>query len=424
MHAIGLMLMSLFLYPEYLRVPVGPVLMSVPRLIALVMMIRFVTRPGPVMKLRLQAIDTLIVIAALWDVIAVVATDGDAKTLTSMLGRPLDTVIVYFAVRLAVARDSDYSKLIWPLWICAVVMGMLGSIEAITTFSPYTICRGYYAWTTWEKPPDSRFGLMRAQASLSHAIYFGLAMMIVTGTLFSLRGFASRKIVWITGCIAGSIGVLSSLSSGPTSALCIWLLASLLYARWRLIKAAIVAVVGVSAFYEIFSSHHCFYLVEYLDVFGGSSWYRGRLMEVAVAHLEEYWLFGVGSQWPDHWGALIDGRGHVDVVNNYIIVMLTSGLPGLLLWLAVVAAAIQLAGRAWKQAGKRHRQAAFGFCTVLIAMMAGTSSIGLFSAPLLTSYIVLALATSLPVCVEKRAPGVERHVCIARPLLGATTGAV
>jgi hypothetical protein len=410
--ALGAVIMSMLLFPEYLRIPVGLAQMSAPRFAALVLLARMLSGSQRAM-FRWRLMDTVIVAAWLWDVSANVVAGADQTQIVQVVGRALDTVLMYFVARLALPRAEDYRQLFVPLAVCAIALGALGLTEAIASYSPYQSLQGYRD-VFYTKPLEYRMGLMRAYGSTGHPIYFGMTMFLVLGLLAALRGMAGPKWLWLAG-VAGALGAIaSSMSAGPFAAVALLGGFWAFYLRPALIKPAVIGCVLIAVALEILSNRHVYALIDYIGLSKTTSWYRGRLMEVAVEQLHEYWLLGVGGQWPHHWGRMIDGRDHVDVVNNYLIKALNSGVIGLGLYLTAIVLALRDCVRAWPGRPEPARILVFGQACVLLALCAASMSVGLFGPPLLLSSMLLGM------CVRQPAPRMRRvHAATARAPVAA-----
>ena len=407
--ALGVLIASMYLYPEYLRVPLGLAQMSAPRFIALFLLARLLASPAR-QQFRWRLIDTLVLLEWGWAVIAGILAGAEFRQVTEQIGRVFDTVLVYYVARLAVSASQDYGKLLVPLGITAVVMGAVGVIESITYLSPYQPFTAYETFAWFDKTQEYRFGLLRAQGSLAHSIYFGMAMFLLLGVLFAIRGYCRPTWVWAVACAAALMGALSSMSSGPQQALVLLLIANLFFLRPRWIPPALAGLALLAGFLEIASNRHFWYLTEYINFFGGDYWYRGKLIEVAASQWRDYWLAGVGSQMPNHWGLLIDGRRHVDIVNQYIILAVSCGLPGLALFVGIEALALRESVSAWRAGDSRVRQLSFGLGATLVALAVAMLSVGLYSVPLLMTYTLLAFMAHVPI----RRTALKRFILIER----------
>ncbi|MGE3109783.1 MAG: hypothetical protein AB7G11_15770 [Phycisphaerales bacterium] len=424
--ALGVIVAGMLLWPEYMRVPLGVVQMSIPRAAALALVARLVmtgsmrTVNGAALPpLRLHPADVIVVAAWAWDVVANVFMDADQVQLVQMVGRVLDTAVMYFAARLALRTLSDARAMVGPMVLTAIVMGGLGAIESMTSWSYYEAHYAIAGNPWFDKGLEYRYGFLRAKGSAAHSIYFGVAMALLVGWLWSMRGVAkSAWLVWV-GIVAAFVGALSSLSSGPQVALVTLMICGVFYyMRWA-VKPAVAALVFLCVVVELASNRHFFQLADYLALSSETAWYRGRLMEVAYERIGDYWLAGVGGRTPHAvWGMLIDTRQHVDVVNHYIIVALYGGLLSLAMYVAVQVMAIRECVKASKRTLiPAERKLAFGLACTLIMLMVASMSIGLFGPPLLLSYLLMGAMVAVGALrVAPAAAVTKRVVKRARPM--------
>jgi hypothetical protein len=397
--ALGVIIASMLIWPEYLRIPVGLAQMSVPRMAALALIARMLVRGGPT-QVRWNWIDAVIALGWVWDLVANQVEGADLTQTTYMIGRVFDTVCMYFAARLSLRGEQDYADLYVPAAVAGVALGILGAIEATTSTSFYERLYAYGGPAWFDKEAEYRYGFLRARASTGHSIYFGMAMTAVTGMVYAMRGWTRWRSVWALAFAASLLGVLSSLSSGPQLALVVLIITSCFMYAKRLIRPALVGLLVLCAFVELASNRHFYQLIDYLALNSETAWYRGRLLEVAVSHLSEYWAFGVGSQWPHHWGAEIDTRLHVDVVNHYVLVVLYGGLPSLVCYVGAIAGSVRAAAMvASNGPSPATQRLGFGLACTLIAIAVASMSVGLFGPPLLLTYILMGSMVALPAAV-------------------------
>lgn len=393
--AIGVLIASMLVWPEYLRISLGLFEVSAPRFIALILIGQAAIR-GKHRLITWCGVDRLVFIIWGWTVLATIFAGASFSEVFPMIGRGLDTVLMYFVVRLYVTSDVDLKALARWLIFVAVVMGTLGTIEAITYQSPYSGMKEFRGWSFFDKGDEFRLGFKRAIASTSVHIYFGMAMVVVTGMLWSInKGLQLRRLgSW--GILMGIFGVLSSMSSGPWLGLAIMLALGLFQNRPGLIRPSIAFVMLSALFLEIASNRHFYNLIDYLALDPHNAWYRTRLIEIAATHLSDFWLFGVGAKWPHYWGAILDGRDHIDAVNNFLIVALYGGLPAMFLYCASHFLAISYVITFWnssKNISLRH--IAFNLTCILLALDFSSMSVGLYGPPLLLSYVLLALIVAV-----------------------------
>jgi hypothetical protein len=393
---IAILLASALLWPEYLRVPLGVVQMSVPRFVALALIVRHLGRIG---ILRRTPVDFFVVLGYILSVVAVVAADANPRLVTSTIGRGLDTVVMYFAARLCLATFDDIKDMRWPLVLTALSVGAMAGLEAWTK-------RFLYGWAYFGAGnPEveigegrggvgqARWGMMRAQLATAHPIYFGVAMTIVVGYILMLRQSLST-VVWWAALAGAAAGVFFCLSSGPwTAAFLLVLLLPFYKATW-LIKPAIGATILLCILLELVTNRHFYHLICYIGLSNATAWYRVRLLEVAFKYLPEYWLFGYGGRSFEHWGLEIDGRFFIDCVNNYVLIAAMSGVPTMLCYLGAKIAAVWCIAKAWRRYDPSQRWIVFTIVATLLAVALAECSVSVFGPSLLFNGILLGTAAS------------------------------
>ena len=152
----------------------------------------------------------------------------------------------------------------------------------------------------------------------------------------------------------------------------------------------------LGVFAEVLSDRRFYYLIDYLNFSGGTSYYRNRLMEVAVTYLPEYWTFGYGSEHPHHWGAQVDGRIIVDIVNHYIFLAVKGGIVPAIGYLVVQCLGLRESWVTWKLAGKRVRRMAFIQSGGLLGVMMGSLAVSLFAPAVGLVYMLMAVMVRQP----------------------------
>jgi hypothetical protein len=392
--ALGVVILSMMLWPEYLRIPLGIAEMSAPRIIGLVLLVQSFSK-GIHRNIRFQNVDVLVLCIWGWTIFATIVAGSEKSQITQMIGRGLDTVLMYFLARVLIRGPRDVRDLFFWLAMTAIVMGVVGGIESVSSRSPYSSMTDYRVWQSIEKEDEYRLGFLRAKASTSTHIYFGMAMTVILGMLWACSGFTRSRLIFRVGITAALVGVLSSMSSGPWMG-CI--LVFVLYgfaARVSWIRPATYGILLLALLMELISNRHFYNLIDYLALDPHTAWYRTRLLEVAFSNWRDFWIIGVGSNWPQHWADLVDGRDHIDVVNNFLIVALYGGIPATLMYVSTHVIGIRLAAKSWREtADNRRRNLVFGLSATLIALDIASMSVGLFGPVLLLSNILLGVLIS------------------------------
>lgn len=391
--ALGVLIISMLVWPEFVRVPVGIVQMSVPRFVAVALFIKFMSM-GRQRMINFGKADALAILLWGWTIFATLVADAEMSQVTQMIGRGLDTLLMYFVARLAFVNREDVYGLFGALGLAAIVMCAAGIYEAITWTSPYQkYTDGHLRVSGYS---EIRYGMLRAQASTLTSIYFGMAMMLVTGLLWSIRGYVNRQFVFKVMLTSALVAVLSSLSSGPWMAIAALFGINLFFIRQNLIKPALRLFLVLIIFAELASNRHFYSLIDHFALDSQTAWYRTRLLEIAVSQWRDYWIVGVGSNWPHHWAQLLDGRRYIDVVNNFVIIALYGGLPALFMYLSMHVIAIRRSIAAFQaDEDTARKKLLFGLAATLLALDFSSMSVGLFGPALALSFILVGMMISV-----------------------------
>jgi hypothetical protein len=393
--ALGIVFASALLWPEYLRIPMGLAQMSAPRLAALVLLVRMYATSGlPTPRWRWQ--DTMVGVYYVWLVVANVVAGSPEAQLRTMIGSGFDTLVMYLVARRVFAAPAEAPHVMWGLAVAALVLAPLALLENLTRWSPYVhALLSQYGPTVFEGGgSEVRLGMFRSFSSTQVPIYFGIAMMLVAGMLFCFRhAFRPRWLLYLA-LGASLCCVFSSLSSGPWLSLFVAAGLNLFYWRRQLIMPAVVVAVLLMGAAEAISNRHFYHLIDRLAMGSDNAYYRSRLMEVAVEHADDYWAFGAAGNSLAHWGQKIDGRGMVDMVNNYIIVACYGGVLALILYLVIKVGVLFCLVRAFKTGSPGMRPITFAMGALFLGLSICEVSVGIYGPALLFSYILMGCSVS------------------------------
>lgn len=405
--ALSMVIASGLLWPVFLRVPMGLMQMSAPRIVALALLVQYLLSPGK-RKFKLNRLDQIVIFLFVWTVLANIIAGAPFQIISTQIGSSMDTVLMYFVARICIQTRGDLIDMVMPLSLVVLYMGLMGIYEAVTYNSPYQQLMRYHQWMWVAKDPELRLGLLRAKVSTSHYIYYGMTMLLSVGFLASLRGIARKHVrqwkVTYAALFVGGLGIFSSLSSGPIAGAFIFMVLTAYYYQPSLIRPSLWGFIGLCVFLEVASNRHFYELVDYFAMSGTTAYYRTRLLEVAVANFGEYALVGTGGVRPDHWGMQIDGRGHVDLVNNYVLVAVESGLLGLILFFSIQIGAIRRAISIYRHGDKAAKIYGFTIGAVIIAVMISSISVGLFNPALMISYMLYGAVQIRKTALEATSP--------------------
>jgi hypothetical protein len=343
-------------YPSYLTVKVGTLDFSAPRIVILAIYASLFFRQHLLNRFRFNYLDVMAITYFVGQLLAGAITSDLGTLLENRAGAAFDMLLPYFAVR-AIITDKQrcLSFLKTSVYIVAP-MAIFGLYESVTGHNPVGFLQKYMVWGKVVDFP-TRHGFYRAWFTTSHPIMFGLFFAILgpiwAGLVYQMK---NARLLCYAGIALAVIGVFSSMSSGPAIAALVAIAFIVFYRYrkyWKLLAAAIILMCGTI---EVVSNRHFYYYPTRFAFGLGSAWYRGRLLDVALFEggMSGHWLTGYGLATDEslkagaEWGAKIDNRHRVDMVNEYLLVLFRYGLIALVPFLAMIYAAIKKLKEAWK----------------------------------------------------------------------------
>ena len=366
-------------------VMLGPLNFYSIRLVILTGLIRVFMR-GEYHALPRSPLDRLMLA---WSILALAASAFRSDPVATLIyngGLVFNYLGSYFLLRVAYQSRDDV------IFLCRVVAWMLVPVALEMVYEQLADRNLFSIFGGVSEVPEIREGRIRAQGPFSHAILAGTVgagiFPICIGLLSRRRGVA------IVGTVAAITMVLTSASSGPkVSALCatlgllLWIVRhQVRLIRWGIIFTFVLLMLVMKS--------PPYYLMARIDLTGGSTgWYRARLIESSLEHLNEWWLGG--TDYTRHW--MESGVGwspnHVDITNHYLMLGVQGGLPLLLIFILLLAKAFSAIGRTVRLTQKLDPKYAF-FCwslgVSLFAHVASAISVTYFGQSFMFLNITLA----------------------------------
>jgi hypothetical protein len=294
---------------------------------------------------ELTIIDKLIIGFVAASVIMAIILTPTMDTLTNRMGYAYNTILTFFLFRFLV-RDLD--EIILMLKIITIVILPLAIsmiIEKSTQRNIFSVFGGVPEIT------DVREGQLRCQGPFRHPILAGTFGATLFPLFFALwnKQIKGRNFAYI-GIIASTIITIMTASSGPLMTYlasliglcCWWLRDKMRIVRWLLLAG----ILTLAAFMKA----PIWFLIGRLSfITGGTGWHRSELIDQAVKHLSEWWLFGTTNT--AHWAkdngliTLPDYPEMIDITNQYIAIGIQGGILPLILFILIIAYGFQGLGR-------------------------------------------------------------------------------
>ena len=342
--------------------------------------------------------DILLVLWGLWLCVSCVFHKDPARDIITKLGEVFDAWGSYFLFRVFVVSRADVLRLFRS---CAVV---LVPVAAAMVYEHVTHANVFLVLGGVPHEPVFRDGKLRATGPFQSSILAGTVGATILPFIVGL--WVSDKRYRKEACLGGAAClcmIFTTVSSGPVltalvgaGALWLWRFrAHMRLFRW----AAVAAYLAL----DLVMSRPAYYIIVRLDLTGSSTgWHRARLIETAIAHLDEWWLGG--TDYTRHWmpTGISWSPDHTDLTNHYIRTGVFAGLLGMGLFIAAFVIAFFEIGK-WLQneAGAQKKNAFFMWAlgSSLFAHAVTMMSVAYYDQSVMFVYLTLAAvasATAMP----------------------------
>lgn len=396
-HALTLFIFALMLWPQYLRVEVGPILFSSGRFVALFLILHSIFS-RKVRFFNFCGVDRLIIFQLIWGIIAGFLSGG-TEGVNRSISIGLDSTMLYFAARLSTRGLDDLAFSAKSSVFLFVVIFSISLFETFTNDSFYRDLIHFRKWDTvfGAVPDEQRLGFYRVRLADSVHIYFGLSLMIFSCIVWSIRNYIGFGLPVKLLAFLGFAAAFTSLSTGPWIAIILYLLLLPSFAFRHKIKYFITLFFPILVFLHFMSDRGLHYVISGLGLNSHTAWYRAKLIDVAVEQISSFWSFGLGPGLVHQWGELIDGRGYTDVVNQYLLIVLNNGLLGLFIFGGIIYGCFSSIVRILKldRVSGEQKKVFFSLGCCLCAVLVCLMSVNLVGASLSAFYVLLGLIVSV-----------------------------
>jgi hypothetical protein len=258
-----------------------------------------------------------------------------------------------------------------------------------------------------------REGHVRSQGAFRHSILagtFGATQVPLFVALWFCRPKYRRLALAAT--ISGLIIVITANTSGGLLALLAGF-GGLLFWRWRgymrLVRwGTVITIFGLAL---VMKAPVWYLLARVSDVSGGGGWHRAWVIDQAVKHFNEWWLFG--TTYTAHWGpggeVIAADPNMMDITNQYVLEGVKGGVLKLALFLTIIVQCFKGVGRQlraeWLEPQARLLIWALGVS--LFTHCVGFFSICYFDQIIFVWYWLLAAITTVASTANERVRAAE-----------------
>lgn len=344
-HALVVYLTALLWFPEFLRFSIGTIDISVGRFVVVILLLRCLFNDSIRNKFKLIPLDKWVAVSMIVYVGVALVVQPTMASLENRCGFLLDTGFAYLVARFIITDRQTLVSVIKCIAVVLVPLTILGCIETFTGWQPFMPLRRFIPWAQQDANAEFktavRWGLVRAVGPFNHPILFGCGFAIFLPLIYYLRQEKRPwRILSYLFSATAIIGAFTSMSAGPwvMVAAAIFCLAMERHKTWAkpmilffVITCVATELLSNRPFYHVFAS--------YASTLGGTGWHRAKLIDVAIKHLNEWWLAGYGGKDPG-WGPYF-GMTWTDVTNEYIIAGVRYGMAGVISVCAILYAAFR-----------------------------------------------------------------------------------
>lgn len=314
--------------PAYVGIEVGSLHFTAVRLLIAVGVLRTVLRGESPFARRIP-LDNAMLAWAAWLLFSGAFHDDPASALVFRLGLLYDALGVYMLVRAFCRTMQDVLGIAGLVAIVLLPLAAAMLYEKVNSYNVFSVLGGV------GETPLVREGSVRANGPFGHPVLAGTVGAVCLPMFIALLRTARSRAV--LGIAASVTIVACSASSGPILSAAAGALA---LAMWRIrdrMQSVRWLALAAYLFLEVVMKDPAYYLIARVDLAGGStSWYRARLIQSAIEHLPEWWLFGTDTTRHWMWVVVSWSTSHTDITSHYIQTGVWGGLPLIALFLWVL----------------------------------------------------------------------------------------
>jgi hypothetical protein len=303
------------------------------RVVLLVGILRVLFR-GEAAQLRWTPLDKIF---AWWVLVSVVfgtMSKPSMELFVNRMGDAYTAVGSYFFFRCVIADFEDIVTSVRTLAWVSLPLAALMLVENNTGHNPFAALGGVPAFSA------IREGHVRCQGAFRHAILagtFGATLIPLCVALWFYRPQYRR--LTIAALIASLVITITARSSGALLALLAGV-GGLMFWKWRqslrlIRRGVVVAILGLAL---AMNAPVWFLLAKLSSVSGGGGWHRAWLIDQAVRHFDEWWLFGTTytASWGPAGEVIAADPNMMDITNHYVMEGVKGGMLKLGLFLVII----------------------------------------------------------------------------------------
>jgi hypothetical protein len=306
------------------------------------------------------------------------------------LGLIFNTSGIYFLLRALVHSTDDVIALSRTTAFLLLPVAAEMLLEVLTERNYFAVLGGV------PEVPEIREGRLRAQGPFAHSILAGTVGAAVFPVMAGL--WQRQRVAAIVGALSTLTMVVTSSSSGPMASMIVAVMALAMWKRRHAMRSVRwLAVVGYVVL-DLVMKAPPYFLLARIDLAGGSTgWHRAELIDSALRHLDEWWLWG--TDYTRHWmpSGVSWSPDHTDITNHYLQMGVIGGLPLMLAFIMKLVNGFSFVGQIVRRTELAHadRLTMWTLGAALFAHVATSISVSYFDQSILFIYLNLAMIGSM-----------------------------
>ncbi len=168
------------------------------------------------------------------------------------------------------------------------------------------------------------------------------------------------KILGILGILSLIVIIISTHSGGPILTLLSACFAIILYSKRKHMKVIVWGGITCIFLLSVYMKAPIWYLMSKVSsLVGGTGWHRAYLIDQAIGHINEWWLFGTNQT--SHWMpyALSAESNMSDITNQFLVEGVRGGLVTMLIFIYLIYMLFKALNINIKHEGENKRNTLF-----------------------------------------------------------------
>lgn len=281
-------------------------------------------------------LDKAFLVWAIFRVCAFLMRHPEGGAALNQAGFLIDAVGGFFLIRALIRDEEDIGR------VLKVLVGITAILAVTMVYEEFARINLYGIFGNFAMPDEVRNGHIRARGPFEHALLAGTFGATLLPLFFWLWKSGRSKFLGVVGMVGVTVIPLATQCSTPILAygaalfgLCFWPFRK----QMRLVRWGIVGmIIGL----QIVMKANFWWIIQHLDVIGGSSgWHRAELVDEFLRHFFDWWIIGTSAN--ASWGHMT-----WDLCNQYVAEGESGGLLTFIAFIGMICICFSWLGKARK----------------------------------------------------------------------------